>query len=134
MVKVEAGLCHVGSMRQAQAQAQGVYILFSGLILWRSTQVYVAESCASKAAITHLVCASGAKLLKRHPTESGTPSPEPCRTVVLHDDKDPKSCIKPGRECGGGSGGGDVAHVSHRWLTDSAGAFTIQALSPYRVH
>ena len=96
-------------------------------------QVYVAEPFKSKDAIMHLILASGAKLLKRAPAEIAGSSIEECRTVVLHEDARPADKKLPGKTSCPTIASASIAHVSYKWLTDSAGAFTIQPLSQYAV-
>ena len=97
-------------------------------------QVQVTESCPSGAAICNLVLASGAKLLKRAPVQPSVPASgvEGCRMLVLYGDEAQLMSAKDRSSAPNPLSIG-VEHISHKWLTDSAGTFTIQPLAPYRM-
>lgn len=95
-------------------------------------QVHIAEPCRDRTAISHLVEASGASLLSRPPIHSAPPTePEQCKLIVLHQDSSSGGSTAAGGSKRAGGNEPGVARVSHRWLTDSAGAFTVMPLQPY---
>lgn len=80
------------------------------------------DQVPNKQDMENLVQAAGAVLLKRMPSEASAAASNHDQTVVLHEERPRHGSVRSRQQ---------VTHLFHRWLSDSAGAFSVQSLHEY---